>query len=525
MTQRLGTGGRDRNIGRLIGGRYRLVELVGRGGMGSVYRAVHTHMQKDFAVKLLRSELSATEEALRRFENEANAVNRLAHPNCVRVTDFGRSDDGGMFLVMEYLAGRSLAALLAAEGRLPPERAVHIAAQVLDAVQHAHAAGIVHRDLKPENVMLVEVDGDPDAVKILDFGIARVLDGERAAQTQITEAGAVFGTPEYLSPEQALGERADARADVYAIGVILYEMLAGRRPFTGQSKMEVLSAHLTREPPRLSDVAPEISAELETVVMRALHKRRDERWQSAAAFLEALRSAPARSPVARKRRVDAPEDSPKTAPLSRHGAAGAAPAGGAEAAASETPVASETPAAWETHAVPATSAAWKGRAGRGAPAAVELPAMSAASRRRVWPWAVAAVLALVLVVIVGVSGGRDEAARTADLGRVRTMAERGEWARARKEAERLAHRFPDDARVFALLGDVLMMGERDPDRALAAYRTAVSLDREIATRESDLISNVKALSRDRAHGRAARMLADELGLASNDGGGAGVSTK
>src|SRR4051794_39249636 len=199
--------------------------------MGAVYRVEHLMLKKELALKFLHAELGRLEEVARRFEREAEAAARLDHPNIVAVTDFGRTVDGMLFLVMELLQGQSLTATIRPDGAgrpMPVERALHIERQILRALEHAHASGIVHRDLKPDNIMLVVRDGERDVVKLLDFGIAKITAPQDGAPGEaLTQAGVVFGTPEYLSPEQAMGEDADQRADLYSAGIVLYEMLTG----------------------------------------------------------------------------------------------------------------------------------------------------------------------------------------------------------------------------------------------------------------------------------------------------------
>jgi serine/threonine-protein kinase len=283
----------DPFIGTVVGERYRIVNRIGVGGMGAVYRAEHTMMRRDLAIKVLLPELSGKEEFARRFEREAESASRLAHPNIITVTDFGRTGDGSLFLAMEFLAGTSLSAAIAA-GPMSVERALAIERQILRALDHAHAAGVVHRDLKPDNIMLVERDGQRDVVKILDFGIAKVTEPQSGGQA-LTQAGVIFGTPEYLSPEQALGEAVDARADIYAAGVILFEMLAGRRPFESEDKVKIISMHLAHAPPRIRDVNPAVQPPLplEQAILQAMEKSRDNRFATAAAFLQALEDAEA----------------------------------------------------------------------------------------------------------------------------------------------------------------------------------------------------------------------------------------
>jgi eukaryotic-like serine/threonine-protein kinase len=283
----------DPFLGTVVGDRYRIVSRIGVGGMGAVYRAEHTMMRRDLAIKVLLPELSGKEEFARRFEREAESASRLAHPNIITVTDFGRTAEGSLFLAMEYLAGTSLSQAIA-EGPLTLERALAIERQILRALDHAHGAGVVHRDLKPENIMLVERDGQRDVVKILDFGIAKVTEPQSGGQA-LTQAGVIFGTPEYLSPEQALGEPVDARTDIYAAGVILFEMLAGRRPFESEDKVKIISMHLAHAAPRVRDVNPAVRVPLafELLVQQAMEKSRDNRFASAAAFLQALDDAEA----------------------------------------------------------------------------------------------------------------------------------------------------------------------------------------------------------------------------------------
>ncbi|HEY6475799.1 MAG TPA: protein kinase [Polyangia bacterium] len=281
----------DPFLGTVVGDRYRIVSRIGVGGMGAVYRAEHTMMRRDLAIKVLLPELSGKEEFARRFEREAESASRLAHPNIITVTDFGRTAEGSLFLAMEFLAGTSLSAAIA-EGPLPLQRALAIERQILRALDHAHGAGVVHRDLKPENIMLVERDGQRDVVKILDFGIAKVTEPQSGGQA-LTQAGVIFGTPEYLSPEQALGEPVDARTDIYAAGVILFEMLAGRRPFESEDKVKIISMHLAHAAPRIRDVNPAVRlpTPFELLVLQAMEKSRDNRFATAAAFLQALDDA------------------------------------------------------------------------------------------------------------------------------------------------------------------------------------------------------------------------------------------
>lgn len=279
----------DPLLGTVLADRYRITRLLGAGGMGAVYRAEHVHMRKAFALKVLHREMTVLPEIVARFEREAIAAGRIEHPNVAAATDFGRLADGAFYLVLEFIEGRSLSKALSAEGPFSPLRAVHIARQVAEALAAAHAAGVVHRDLKPDNVMLVEREGDPDFVKVLDFGIAKVrTDDMSDGQQALTRAGSVFGTPEYMSPEQAKGEPVDARSDLYTLGMILYEMLAGRTAFASEELIAILTKHLTEEPPPLPK---EVPSALRDLVMRLLRKDPSERIQTAselAALLSAM---------------------------------------------------------------------------------------------------------------------------------------------------------------------------------------------------------------------------------------------
>ena len=244
--------GPDPYLGTVLAGRYRVNKALGAGGMGVVYRAEHVHMKKAVAVKILHKHMTAMPEVVARFEREAVAAGRIEHPNVAGATDFGRLDDGSFYLALEYIEGKSLSSLLEGGGALPEVRALVITRQIADGLAAAHAAGIIHRDLKPENVMLVERDGVPDYVKVLDFGIAKVPVEEAEGQ-KLTQIGTIFGTPQYMSPEQGQGHTVDARADLYALGVMLYEMLAGKLPFFGDEMVVLITRHILEAPPPLPD--------------------------------------------------------------------------------------------------------------------------------------------------------------------------------------------------------------------------------------------------------------------------------
>ncbi|HSO33498.1 MAG TPA: protein kinase [Labilithrix sp.] len=290
-------------LGTVISGRYLIRELLGEGGMGSVYLAEHTHMKKRVALKLLHPEMSDNAEVQARFEREAMASAHIEHPNVAAATDFGRTEDGAYFLVLEYVEGTSLRDALEA-GPLSVQRALRITRQMALALERAHESGIVHRDLKPENVMLVKREDEPDFVKVLDFGIAKVLElgaasasGDVAKRNSVgqplTRLGTILGTPEYMAPEQALGEAVTPAADLYGVGVMLYEMLTGLHPFDPPDRTAMLSFHIVAPVPLMQDRAPavDVPATVEAVVRCLLEKDSKKRYPSARALIEAIDSA------------------------------------------------------------------------------------------------------------------------------------------------------------------------------------------------------------------------------------------
>ena len=245
----------DPLVGTVVDGRYRVLERLSEGGMGIVYRAQQVFLKREVALKRLHRELTGHGEAVARFEREAQAAAQIDHPNVCQVLDCGVGEDGAFFIAMELLSGTPLDRRIAEAAPLPLAEIVDIGCQVCDALDHAHALGIVHRDLKPENVMLVpRRAGSGVAAKIMDFGIAKVA--QEAGGSKLTQAGMVFGTPAYMAPEQAAGEPVDARADVYAMGVILFQMATGRCPFEAPTLSAVLTKQLTEQAPPLEKAAP-----------------------------------------------------------------------------------------------------------------------------------------------------------------------------------------------------------------------------------------------------------------------------
>jgi serine/threonine-protein kinase len=286
---------REELIGQSLGGRYTVLELIGTGGMSIVYLARHELLKKPVAVKVLREELATNKASLSRFHREALAAASIGDPHIVDVTDYGFTDRGDAYIVMERLEGKDLRRTIAAEGAFPAGRAVAIARQILRALQAAHALGIIHRDLKAENVFLTQRDGK-DFVKLLDFGISKITQPLDDGNVAATGTGVVMGTPQYIAPEQAHGAQdLDHRVDLYAMGVILYEMLTGTLPFTGKSALEVVMKHVQEEPqpPRARRPELAIPAELEAVVLKAMAKSPADRHASAEAMLEALPEATA----------------------------------------------------------------------------------------------------------------------------------------------------------------------------------------------------------------------------------------
>src|SRR6188768_2502588 len=285
---------KDQFIGReILGGEYLVLEKIGTGGMGSVYKASQPAMNRMVAIKILHPKLANRKDLTSRFRREARAMSQLTHPNTVKVFVYGElEEDGSLYIVMEMLEGRNLNQTVRKDGPIPAERAIPILIQVCGALQEAHSQGIIHRDLKPENIFLSTNGGLRDFPKVLDFGLAKVTERElRPGSVMLTQEGMVFGTPEFMSPEQAQGKPLDARSDIYSLAVILYEMLTGKLPFDARTPMEYIQKHVTEPVLSFAERAPDkqFPAGLEATIVRALSKRPEERFQTAADFAEALR--------------------------------------------------------------------------------------------------------------------------------------------------------------------------------------------------------------------------------------------
>jgi serine/threonine protein kinase len=278
----------DSLVGTTLAGKYRIDARLNEGGMGTVYRGCHILMDKTVAIKVLRPTLAADEKIVARFSREARAASRITHPNAISVTDFGEDESGHVFLVMEYLSGKTLKHVIRDEGPLPLARVVDITRQIGDALNAAHEQGVVHRDLKSDNIMLVDTM-TVDHAKVLDFGIAKINEPEGTVDTNLTAPNLVIGTPQYMSPEQCSQDsEIDARSDIYSLGVILYEMLVGHVPFAGDSPTMVMMKHLQEPVPSILEERSDVPAAVARVVTRAMAKVRDNRYQTAAELVEDL---------------------------------------------------------------------------------------------------------------------------------------------------------------------------------------------------------------------------------------------
>ncbi len=286
----------DPLLGAVVGERYRVLDRIAAGGMGQVYRASHVRIASLFAVKVLYGDLAYDAGMRARFQREAEATSLLSHRHIVRVFDFGETPEGLLYLAMEYVDGQSLAGLLARDGKLDEARAVTFARQITRGLAHAHERGIVHRDLKTDNVLVVREDEDEEVAKILDFGLAQIR-----SEVRLTQAGQVFGTPQYMAPEQFFRADVDTRADLYSLGVMLSELLTGTIPFDGATVAELARLHSQAPPPSVRASCPGVSAAMEAIIARLLAKSPDDRFPSARSSMRCGRSPRERASRARRR--------------------------------------------------------------------------------------------------------------------------------------------------------------------------------------------------------------------------------
>jgi eukaryotic-like serine/threonine-protein kinase len=284
----------DPFIGRdVLNGQFQILQKIGSGGMGSVYKALQPAMNRMVAIKILHPKLASRKDLVSRFRREARAMSHLTHPNTVKVYLYGELEDGSLYIVMEYLEGKNLNQTVRSEGPMSIERGLPILIQSCNALDEAHRAGIIHRDLKPENIFVTQMGGMKDFAKVLDFGLAKVTEREmRPGSIILTQEGMVFGTPEFMSPEQAQGKSLTPGSDIYSLAVILYEVLTGKLPFDAKNPMEFIQLHVTTKPKPIDERVPgkTFPPLLWTVLSKALEKKSEDRYQSASEFAHALQA-------------------------------------------------------------------------------------------------------------------------------------------------------------------------------------------------------------------------------------------
>jgi serine/threonine protein kinase len=263
---------RDPMVGTCLMGKYDIIDVIGHGGMGVVYKGRQVLMDRTVAIKMLQSQHIADSMSVKRFHQEGKAASKMNHPHVITVYDFGVTPTSGQpFIVMDYLLGTDLSQIIKEEGQLGVERSLKILAQSTDALDHAHRMGVIHRDLKPSNIMLIDYEDEKDYVKVVDFGVAKLISAG-GEQQRLTQMGEVCGSPVYMSPEQCQGLELDSRSDIYSMGIVIYETLTGRLPILGKTMVETMSKHITEPPPRFTEVRPDlyIPERLEAVVFKAL---------------------------------------------------------------------------------------------------------------------------------------------------------------------------------------------------------------------------------------------------------------
>lgn len=328
---------KDPYVGReILGGQFKVTQRIGAGGMGAVYRAEEPSMGREVAIKILHGKLKGRQDLVSRFRREARAMSQLKHPNTARVFMYGELEDGALYIVMELLEGRNMNQTVRREGPMDPERAIPILIATCQALHEAHEMGIVHRDLKPENIFICKQAGMVDYPKVLDFGLAKVTEAQmRPGSLILTQEGMVFGTPEFMSPEQARGQTLDPRSDIYSLACILYEALTGKLPFDAKTPMEYVGKHVTATPIPLNQrVEGRTFPEgLWKVIERALAKQRDDRYQTALEFADALApfSGRAETPPPASVQEQPPSENPVSAPAVASTGAGSAPSQGPSA--------------------------------------------------------------------------------------------------------------------------------------------------------------------------------------------------
>lgn len=304
----------DPLIGTVLAGNYEILEVLGQGGMGVVYRGKHSLMERVVAIKMLLSQLISDTNSVKRFQQESKAAARLKHPHIIDVYDFGISPAGQPYIVMEFLEGTPLSDLIKKEGQLGVERSIKVIAQACDALDHAHKQGVVHRDLKPSNIVLTQYDEEKDYVKVVDFGVAKLIEvGNNNEGQRLTQAGEVCGSPVYMSPEQCMGQDLDARSDIYSMGIVLYETLTGKLPILGKTMVDTMSKHISEAPVPFNEARPDlyIPERLEWVVLKAMAKDPALRHQTMEEFkldLDLAIPRPGKSTVLRTQEQKSPMD-------------------------------------------------------------------------------------------------------------------------------------------------------------------------------------------------------------------------